>query len=121
MRVKQDSLLDIFQPGFNPNIPNHWNVTEKLETDSSFVYSYTAENVHSLIGDTIYFGKPNEGNWYNRNLRITGLGKKVETVGNLKNSTWYKFSNLWDRRFYVYVYVDSTGKVYRFDQDLSDY
>lgn len=121
MKVKQDSVLNIFQPGFNLKISNHWNITEKLEVDTSFVYTYDSHSMHKITGNKIFFNQSNEGDWVTGSIRFTGERKKMETIGNLENNTWYKFSKLRDRPLYIYVYVDSTGKVHRFDQDLSNY
>jgi|GEM_PF-2492690 len=120
MKLKQDSSLDIFRTDFNATA-NSVNVVEKLESDTSFAYHYVSRDNTRILDDIIYFGKSNKGEWHAANLRLKTLGQKVEILGNLENNTWYKFSKLRDRPFFVYVYVDSIGMTHRFDYDLSNY
>ena len=120
MKIKQDSILNIFQPGFE-EVSNNWNIVKKLETDNTFIYHYRSNSPSNIIGDTIYFNKWNQGSWaVDARMKGKSLGTTFETIGNLQRDSWYKFSNLRSAQFYVYVYVDN-GKVYRFDQNLSNF
>ena len=121
MKIKQDSILNIFQPGFK-EVANNWNIVKKLETDNTFMYQYRSSSTSNIIGDTIYFNKSNDGSWtVDSRMKGVSLGTTFETIGNLQGDSWYKFSNLRSAQFYIYIYVDSIGKVYRFVQDLSNY
>ncbi len=125
LKLKKDSVLDIFQPSFNLNEPNHWNIVRKLEIDSAFRYAYNTglkydylKSPHFLLDKKLYFNK-NNGNYWCFNEFGNEYKKRI---GSLENSTWYRFSNLRERtKFYLYVYVDSTGKVTKFIHDLSNY
>ena len=124
MKIKKDSVLDIFALDFEKEVSNHWNVTNKLEVDSSFMYNYTGlggkSDLKKLEGK-IYFNKTNGFYW---NFGYTHFGHKKtnkNVIGSLENDTWYKFSDLRTIAYYVYVYVDSTGKVHRFNVNMSNY
>ena len=125
MKIRQDSSLNILDPNFDKGSINNWNVVNKLELDSSIVYSYnvglTYDSSKSLSKSSdkkLYFTKPN------KNLWVKGLfsGDTIETIGELQNDAWYRFSNLTPiTKFYVFIYVDNNGNTHRFDQDLSNY
>lgn len=117
MKVRKDSLLDIFSPSFKNNVPNHWNITDKLEIDSTFYFGYSGLDTDAgktKLQGKIYFNKNNNFKWYSNN-------GKTDTIGELEKKTWYKFSKLKTTPYYVYVYVDSIGKVHRFNIDMSNY
>lgn len=119
MKVKKDSVLDIFAPGFEKDVPNHWNITNKLEVDSTFTYRNSLSNEKkSNSSNTIYFNRRNTNNW---NFGHFSIEEQVPIIGPLENSTWYKFSNLKTIPYYIYVYVDDTGTVHRFNVDMSNY
>jgi hypothetical protein len=61
MKVMRDSLLDINSNDFNWNLPNHWNITNKLNVDSTFMYSYS--NSKELLPEKVYFNNPNGFYW----------------------------------------------------------
>ena len=117
MNLKKDSILNVFDSNFEKNIPNHWNVSNKLEIDSAFYFGYNGLNIKEdklKLKDKVYFNKSNGFNWYSNN------GER-EIIGQLKNNSWYKFSNLKTIPFYVYIYIDNEGKVHRFNVDMSNY
>ena len=119
MKVKQDSILNIFQHGFK-GVSNNWNIVEKLETDSSFIYHYISNS--TSIGDTVYFDKSKGGDWSTDfRMKDVSLGTTFKTIGNLQRDSWYKFSGLRSGQFYVLIYIDSIGKTYRFDQNLNNF
>lgn len=114
MKIKENKRLDVFDPNFKRNTPNHWNIANKLEVDSTFIYR------NSTSGKTtkIYFNKKNENDWSFGHFTIE---KEVSEIGSLKNDTWYKFSNLRTLAYYVYIYVDPLGEVHRFNVNLSNF
>jgi len=124
MKLKKDSLLNIFSPDFKKEISNHWNITNKLEVDSTFMYSYAGLNIREdkvKLKGKIFFNKDNGFYW---NFGNTYYGHKKtdkNVIGSLENNTWYKFSDLKTIAYYVYVYVDSTGKVHRFNVNMSNF
>ena len=68
-----------------------------------------------LLSQKVYFNKDNGWNW-----NVNGIRK--QTIGNLKNSTWYKFSELtMNNAYYKYVYVDSIGQTHVFNVNLANY
>ena len=113
-----DNSLNIFDPDFVME-PNHWNIVNKLELDSSFVSSYwglnTSDKDRPKLKGKVYFDKNNGWNWY-----VNGI--KKPTIGNLRNNTWYKFSELtMNTAYYKYVYVDSNGKTHVFSVNLANF
>jgi hypothetical protein len=122
MKVKKDSVLDITQPGFDQNVANNTDITEKLEEDASFVFLYISQDQKKILGDTIYFDVPNKGNWFVTEASLNKLGPKRNVIGKLSRKTWYKFSQLrGGQRFYVYVYIDEKDKGRLFDQYSSNF
>ncbi|WP_299675538.1 hypothetical protein [uncultured Tenacibaculum sp.] len=125
MKVKQDSIINILDVNFDGADINSINIVNKLEKDSLFFYSYnvgktydSSMSLSKLSEKKIYFHKPNEGLW----VKGRFSGDTVKVLGSLGNNKWYKFSNLKSRtKFFVFIYVDTTGQVHRFDQDLSNY
>lgn len=123
MKIKSDSSLNVLDSGFNSGGINNWNVVNKLELDSSFVYSYNVGSAYEpnsslseLSEKKLYFNKPNKSLW----VKGRFSGDTIKILGNLKNDSWYKFSELTPiTKFFVFVYVDDNGKIHRFDQDLS--
>ncbi|MAT90947.1 MAG: hypothetical protein CMC35_09665 [Flavobacteriaceae bacterium] len=125
MKIKEDSRLDVLSSDFDNGGVNNWNIVNKLEPDSSFVYSYNVGSVYEpskslskLSDKKLYFNKPNESLW----VKGKTSGDTVETIGKLKNDTWYRFSELTPiTKFFVFIYVDKNGRTHRYDQDLSNY
>ncbi len=124
MKLKKDSVLNIFSSDFKGEIPNHWNITNKLEVDSTFMYSYAGLNSKEdrvKLKGKIFFNKDNGFYW---NFGNTYYGHKKtdkNVIGSLENNTWYKFSDLKTIAYYVYVYIDGEGKVHRFNVNMSNY
>ncbi|PQJ16575.1 hypothetical protein [Aureicoccus marinus] len=117
MMLKKDSVLDIFSSDFRSEIPNHWNIINKLEVDSTSYFGYSGLNIKKdkkKLNSPIFFNKNNGFEWYSAN------GNKT-IIGNLETNTWYKFSNLTTSAYYVYIYVDKEGKTHRFNVNMSNY
>lgn len=117
MKIIKDSVLDISDSNFNKNTPNHWNITNKLEVDSTFYFGYSGlnENQNNVkLKGRVYFTKANGFLWYTDN------GNK-SIVGSLENNTWYKISDLKNIPFYVYVFIDNKGNSHIFKVDNSNY
>lgn len=120
MHVKKDSILDLFAPGFNTDLPNHWNIVEKLEADSLH-FHYISNNKTRITGDTIFFSKKNDGKWFRSKSKWQALTDESDFIESLEKKTWYQFSHLRPGKFYLFVYIDSTGQAHCFKQDLSNY
>lgn len=117
LKVKKDSVLDIFDPSFKRKGANNWNVVHKLEVDDSFYFGYSGLNANvekKKMKGKISFTKDNGFDWY------TNKGN-VSVIGELKKNTWYKFKGLRSRAYYLFVYVDSIGNTHKFSQDLSNF
>ena len=117
MKVNKDSILNIFDANFKEDIPNHWNITNKLEVDSTFYFGYSGLNIKEdkvKLQDKVFFNKDNGFTWYSAD-------GNTNIVGSLENNTWYKFSDLKTIPYYIYIFVDNTGKVHRFNVDMSNY
>lgn len=115
MNLMKDSISIKLDSSFNTRILNY------LETDTSFIYTFSSNDRSKIIDDTIFFNAPNEGTWITGGIRYNGIRRKTETIGNLQNNCWYKFSELRDFPFYLYVFVDSNGNIHRFDRNLSNF
>jgi len=115
-KVKKDSVINPFSKLDNRAI------LSKLEDDSSFVFfanvKYNGENYSTR---RVYFNKDNGFYWKEGYLVETETKKSVKVIGALERNHWYKFSYLVTHPYYVYVYVDSSNKVHRFDINLANY
>ena len=109
-----DSSLNIFAQDFREE-PNHWNIVNKLEVDSSFIYGYNGGNENSpysskvpspLLQRKVFFDRDNGWFWFYNNYK----GAIKSELGSLEKNTWYKFSNLVSDPIDYYVYIDSIGK-----------
>jgi hypothetical protein len=124
MKLKKDSLLNIFDPNFKKEIPNHWNITNKLEVDSTFRYSYAgldSKGDRVKLKGKVFFNKDNGFYWNFGNTYYAHKKTDKSTIGSLENNTWYKFSDLKTTAYYVYIFVDDKGKVHRFNVNMSNY
>lgn len=114
MKVKMDSIINPFSE------LSQVEILDKLVEDSSFRWfgnANTSKNrVEIYRTKKIYFGKDNGFTW-----RDDVAGKDTNILGNLEINTWYKFSGLVGYPYFVYVYVDSTNKVNRFDVNMANY
>ena len=124
MKAKGGGILNATSPDFDKEIRSNWDLNDKLEVDSTFRYSYAGLNSREdkvKLKGKIFFNKDNGFYW---NFGSTYYGHKKtdkNVIGSLENNTWYKFSNLKTNAYYVYIYVDSTGKVHRFNVNMSNY
>lgn len=124
MKVTDDSL-NIFAQDFKEE-PNHWNIVNKLEVDSSFIYGYNGGNENSpysskvpspLLQRKVFFDRDNGWFWFYNNYK----GAIKSELGSLEKNTWYKFSRLTNSAFYIYVYIDSIGQAHTFNVNLDNY
>jgi hypothetical protein len=114
MTVKKDSIINPFSHLDNAEILG------KLEEDTSFMY-YTNVKIEgkSYKGKKIYFNQYNGFYWESKSRYNSD--DTTQTVGSLKRGNWYKFSDLVSYPYFVYIYVDSSKKVHRFDVNLANY
>jgi hypothetical protein len=111
MKVKKDSVLIV------DNNISQADLLNKLETDSSFIYyANVLTNKQSFKDVKIYFNRDNGFYWSGENSNDT-----TRIIGSLEKGNWYKFSHLVTYPYYVYVYLDSSNKVHRFDVNLANY
>ena len=110
MKLKKDSILQF------PNISQE-EILDNLEEDPSFVYyaNVKTEN-QSFKGVKIYFNKDNGFNWTGEKSEET-----LRIIGKLEKNNWYKFSYLVTYPLHVYIYIDGTNKVHRFNVNLANY
>ncbi|MDO5655055.1 MAG: hypothetical protein Q4G27_02825 [Flavobacteriaceae bacterium] len=91
-----------------------------LKVDSTLIAGYEGLNTNNnikLMHEKVYFNKDNGWQWFVLKDSIY-IEKKL--IGELENNTWYKFSNLNGHGgFFIYVYVDLNGQVYKFNQDFA--
>lgn len=117
MKVKKDSTINPFLELSQSEILN------KLEEDSSFMHygNVKIEQGESYKNRKIHFNRFNGFYWGSKN-RFNNIDT-VKTIGNLQQGAWYKFSDLRliIHPYYIYVYVDSSNKVHRFDVNLANY
>ena len=110
MTVKKDSSINPFSD------LNQEELLNKLEIDSSFIYSANvkikpSENYKS---HRIFFNRDNDFYWW------TNHGEsKTKILGKLKVNTWYEISRL--DYYYFVVYVDSADRVHRFVVNMANY
>lgn len=69
----------------------------------------------------LYFNKANGFNWNFGNTYFGHKKTKKNVIGRLENNTWYKFSDLRPIAYYVYIYIDSTGEVHRFNVNMANF
>ncbi|WP_346320280.1 hypothetical protein [Chitinophaga sp. YIM B06452] len=111
LKVKEDSTINPFS-----NL-THIDLLGKLEDDTTFIFvgnvKYNGENYSTR---KVFFNKKNNFLWW-----TTKGDTQTDTIGTLQKNTWYKFSNLLTYPYYLYIYVDSTSQVHRFDVNQSNY
>ena len=64
MKLKKDSVLNVMDPNFEGDIPNHWNITDKLEVDSTFIYRNSISEEDIKSNSKIYFDQKNKNDWH---------------------------------------------------------
>lgn len=112
MKVKEGSFINPLSKITQDEI------LSKLEDDSSFIFFANVKyNGEAYATRKVYFNKNNDFLW----LLDNGRGVKTQAIGNLQPGNWYEFSNLVTYPYYIYVYIDSTNKVHRFDVNLANY
>jgi hypothetical protein len=117
LKVKKDSII-------NPFIElSQVEILPKLEVDSTF-YRYAAIRIEaekSYGTQPIYFNKYNGFYWNTKEW--PNNRDSVKTIGDLQKDSWYRFSELGllAHPYYIYVYVDSSNSVHRFDVNLANY
>src|SRR5687768_12468867 len=79
--IKKDSALNIFLPAFNLDEANHWNIVNKLETDTTFVFDYSGNSSSKIIDDTVYFYKRNRGKFYKMDKPFGLTQGEFESIG----------------------------------------
>lgn len=112
MKIKKDSTIDFFSEEGQVEILN------KLEEDSSFRWftNIKMPEAKTYKNKKIYFNKDNGFTW------LDDVSQKRTTVfGNLEKNQWYRFSHLVTYPYYIYLYIDSTNKIHRFDVNLANY
>jgi hypothetical protein len=111
LRLKTDSTINPYSD------LNQIELLEKLEDDTSFLFVGNVKyNGEKYTTRKVYFNKKNEFFWWSDRGET-----KTETIGNLQKDNWYKFSNLVTYPYFVYVFIDSTNTVHRFDVNLANY
>ncbi len=114
MKVKKDSIIDPFSD------LDQGEILRKLEKDPSFMH-YANVKISKWEGyknKKIYFNR-NNGFYWGSKSRFNS-DDTTTTIGNLKPISWYRFTDL-GAIAQIYVYVDSTNKVHRFDVNLANY
>lgn len=128
-----DSTLNVLSSDFETE-PNHWNIVNKIEIDTSFYASYSGLNDiysnKSKLKGKVYFDKDNGWKWLYKSslypnqemLNWSLRAQEKVTIGKLENSTWYRFSGLkMNANFYIYVYVDNNGNAHNFGINLANW
>ena len=112
IRVKNDSTIDPFAELTQVDILN------KLEPDSSFSWFANAKikSGESYKNKKIFWNRDNGFPWWNRIAEA-----HAPVLGKLKKDHWYKLSHLLTHSYDIYIYVDSTNKIHRFDVEFSNY
>lgn len=114
MKIKKDSVI-------NPFLDlSQQEILGKLEEDTSFMHfaNVKIKQGEGYENKKIYFNRDNGFYWGSKS-RFNNDSTK--TIGNLQQSTWYKFSHLVTYPHYVYIYVDSINNIHRFDINLANY
>ncbi|MBK8712540.1 MAG: hypothetical protein IPL97_11805 [Niastella sp.] len=110
-KVKKDSLLNPFK-----KLPQS-ELQTKLENDTSFLYVGNVKyNGEKYTIRKVYFNSWNGFFWWSNRGEI-----KTKTIGNLEKGNWYKFSQLVTYPYYVFVYVDSSNNLHRFDVNEANF
>jgi len=118
MKIQDGRVLDIFALKFDLSEVNHWNIVNKLEADSSYVFNYYEQSNNTFSNRKVYFNQATNGQW---RTGCYSVDSPKDTIGNLENDTWYKVSKLIPgTQFHIFIFIDQTGNVHRFDQDLSN-
>jgi hypothetical protein len=115
MKEKKDSIIDPYSKLSNATI------LQNLEEDTSFMHfanlRIEGENYKTT---KIYFNRFNGFYWGSKSRNNST--DSSQTIGNLQQRNWYRFSDLGlGSRSFIFVYVDSSNNVHRFDIDLSNY
>jgi hypothetical protein len=107
LRLKKDSIIDF-------NTLNQVDLLNKLEIDSSFIYS---TNVTHHDKKEVYFNQDNGFHWWNNDGSV-----KTKTIGNLEKENWYSFSGFFMAScFSTYVYVDNRNNIIKQHINLCNY
>jgi hypothetical protein len=115
-KVKKDSVINPFTE------LNNTEILSKLENDSSFIFFANVKyNGDKYSTRKIYFNKDNDFYWKEGYLAGNEIKDTVKRIGALEQNYWYKFSYLKTHPYYVYVYIDSSNRVHRFDVNLANY
>lgn len=115
-KVKKDSVINPYSK-LDDNA-----VFSKLENDSSFIFFANVKyNGDSYSIRKVYFNKYNGFYWKEGYLVETETKTPVKVIGTLEKNCWYKFSYLVTHPYYIYVHVDSSNKVHRFDVNMANY
>lgn len=115
MKVKLDSII-------NPITELDQSELNKLEDDSSFIHyaNIKIKEDDSYPNKKIYFNRDNGFSWLTESSNNTSI--RSNTIGTLQKNNWYKFANLGTLSIrHIYVYVDSTNRIHRFDLYHSNY
>lgn len=111
MKVKKDSMIDPFAE------LNQADILDKLEVDSSFIYTANVKfknGEEGSSGKKIYFNGDNGFYWWaNQGER------KTRVLGKLQTNSWYEISRL--SYYYYVIYIDSADKVRQFIVNLANY
>lgn len=124
MKVKNGGVLDATSPDFDKEIRSDWDLNDKLEVDSTFRYSYAgldSKGDRVKLKGKVFFNKDNGFYWNFGNTYYDHKKTDKNVIGSLENNTWYKFSNLKTIAYYVYVFVDDTGKLHRFNVNMANF
>ena len=111
MKLKKDSLLNL-------DSLNQPDILAKLEIDSSFIYLANVEvpRGRKHAKSRIYFNRDNGFYWLSPDYQ-----QRKKILGPLNKEVWYKFSHLVTYPYFIYIYIDSTGKVHRFDVNQANF
>jgi len=93
----------------NLNDLNQVDVVNSLNIDSSFRYFANVKSPQTLAIKQVYFDKDNGFDW----LKESDYGK-FKRIGTLKSNSWYKIS-LDTYSNQIYIFLDSSNRVYRQD------
>jgi hypothetical protein len=110
MKVRQDSAINPFSD------LSQSEILSKLEEDTAFMYftNIRLKTGESYDNKKIFFDQDNGFYWGSKSR--FNSSDTVKKIGNLQKNNWYKFSDLGTIEVqYIFVYVDSTNNVHRFD------
>jgi hypothetical protein len=120
-KIKKDSTLNIFLPTLKVDEANAWRIINNLERDTTFVFDYSDGVSSKIPDDTVYFYKKNIGRWYKMNKPFGSHLGEFENIGRLEKNTWYKFTDLRESYYHIYIFIDSIGQVRRFNENLANF